>query len=49
MQNQQDPSTKSESNREFGWEREIIEKLALAAVIGELPSGLLNFLYRWIT
>ena len=27
MQNQQDPSIKSESNREFGWEREIIEKL----------------------
>jgi protease-4 len=32
MENQQDNSIKTEASRESGWEREVIEKLALAAV-----------------
>ena len=32
MENQQDNSIKTDVTRESGWEREIIEKLALAAV-----------------
>ncbi|OYV21389.1 MAG: protease IV, partial [Methylococcaceae bacterium NSP1-1] len=32
MENQQDNPIKTEASRESGWEREVIEKLALAAV-----------------
>ena len=46
MQNQQDPSIKSESNREFGWEREIIEKLALAAVKEQTKARRWNVFFK---
>jgi len=46
MQNQQDPSIKSESNREFGWEREIIEKLALAAVKEQTRARRWNVFFK---
>ena len=33
MENQQDHPKKADATRETGWEREIIEKVALAAVL----------------
>ena len=46
MQNQQDPSIKPESNRELGWEREIIEKLALAAVKEQTRARRWNVFFK---
>jgi protease IV len=46
MQNQQDPYIKSEPSRTSDWEREIIEKLALAAVKEQTRSRRWNVFFK---
>ena len=46
MQNQQDPYTKPEPSRQSGWEREIVEKLAFAAVKEQTRARRWNVFFK---